>query len=119
MGEETYAKQKAPRKVVPAAVPCRRRDLCRAGVPVCSAAASTDPADTAGHKGAGGVHTGGAEHSRCRCLVHLPGVGPRNAQAILDYRAQYGPFAQVEDAAQVPGITRAMVDSWAGQAYVR
>ena len=35
------------------------------------------------------------------------------------YRAQYGPFAQVEDAAQVPGITQAMVDSWAGQAYVR
>ena len=52
-------------------------------------------------------------------LCTLPGVGPHNAQAILDYRAQYGPFAQVEDAAQVPGITQAMVDSWAGQAYVR
>ena len=52
-------------------------------------------------------------------LCTLPGVGPRNAQAILDYRAQYGPFAQVKDAAQVPGITQAMVDSWAGQAYVR
>ena len=52
-------------------------------------------------------------------LCTLPGVGPRNAQAILDYRAQYGPFAQVEDAAQVPGITQAMVDSWAVQAYVR
>ena len=52
-------------------------------------------------------------------LCALPGVGPRNAQAILDYRAQYGPFAQVEDAAQVPGITQAMVDSWAGQVYVR
>lgn len=42
-------------------------------------------------------------------LCTLPGVGPHNAQAILDYRAQYGPFAQVEDAAQVPGITQAMV----------
>ena len=52
-------------------------------------------------------------------LCTLPGVGPRNAQAILDYRAQYGSFARVEDAAQVPGITQAMVDSWAGQAYVR
>ena len=52
-------------------------------------------------------------------LCTLPGVGPRNAQAILDYRAQHGPFTQVEDAAQVPGITQAMVDSWAGQAYVR
>ena len=28
-------------------------------------------------------------------LCTLPGVGPHNAQAILDYRAQYGPFAQV------------------------
>ena len=28
-------------------------------------------------------------------------------------------YTQVEDAAQVPGITQAMVDSWAGQAYVR
>ena len=45
-------------------------------------------------------------------LCTLPGVGPHNAQ-------QHGPFAQVEDAAQVPGITQAMVDSWAGQAYVR
>ena len=52
-------------------------------------------------------------------LCTLPGVGSRNARAILDYRAQHGPFAQVEDVAQVPGITRAMVDSWAGQAYVR
>ena len=34
-------------------------------------------------------------------LCTLPGVGPRNAQAILDYRSQYCPFAQVEDAAQV------------------
>ena len=52
-------------------------------------------------------------------LYTLPGVGPRSAQAILDYRAQHGSFAQVEDVAQVPGITQAMVDSWAGQAYVR
>ena len=54
-----------------------------------------------------------------KALCTLPGVGPGKAQAILDYRAQHGPFAQVEDAAQVPGITQAMVDSWAGQAYVR
>ena len=42
-----------------------------------------------------------------------------DADALCTLRAQHGPFAQVEDAAQVPGITQAMVDSWAGQAYVR
>lgn len=51
-------------------------------------------------------------------LCTLPGVGERKAEAILAYRAEHGPFAQVEDAMQVPGITRAIVDSWAGQAYV-
>ena len=45
MGEEVYAKQKTPRGAVPAAVSCRRRGLCCAGVPVCSAAASANAAD--------------------------------------------------------------------------
>ena len=70
MGEEAYAKQKTPRGAVPAAVSCRRRGLCCAGVPVCSAAASANAADTAGHKGAGSVYAGGTEHSRCRRFVH-------------------------------------------------
>ena len=96
-----------------------RRGLCCAGVLLRSAVAVAKAADTAGHKGAGSVYAGGTEHSRCRRFVHPARCRPRNAQAILDYRAQYGPFAQVEDAAQVPGITQAMVDSWAGQAYVR
>lgn len=52
-------------------------------------------------------------------LCTLPGIGPRNAEAILAYRAQHGPFVQLEDVVQVPGITQAMVDSWAGQACVR
>ena len=51
-------------------------------------------------------------------LCALPGIGERKAEAILAYRAEHGPFAQVEDATQVPGITQAIVESWAGQAYV-
>ena len=51
-------------------------------------------------------------------LSTLPGVGEHKAEAILAYRAANGPFARVEDAAQVPGITQEIVDSWAGQAYV-
>ena len=111
--------QKAPRGAVFSAVPCRRRGLCRAGVPVCSAAASTDPQTLPDTKALAEYTQVELNTADADALCTLPGVGPRNAQAILDYRAQYGPFAQVEDAAQVPGITQAMVDSWAGQAYVR
>ena len=51
-------------------------------------------------------------------LCTLPGVGEKRAQAILDYRAKNGPFARVEDAADVPGLTQVVVDSWAGMATV-
>ena len=43
---------------------------------------------------------------------------PDTARAILEYREQNGPFARVEDAACVPGLTQAVVDSWKGQATV-
>lgn len=51
-------------------------------------------------------------------LCTLPGVGEHKAEAIIEYRTENGPFTQVEDAVQVPGITQEIVDSWAGQAYV-
>ena len=52
-------------------------------------------------------------------LETLPGIGAHRAQAILAYRAEHGPFVQVEDVLQVPGITQAIVDSWGAQAVVR
>ena len=51
-------------------------------------------------------------------LCTLPGVGESRARAILEYRRQHGPFQRVEDAADVPGLTEAVVGSWAGQAVV-
>ena len=51
-------------------------------------------------------------------LCTLPGVGEKRAQTILDYRTQNGPFERVEDAANVPGLTQSIVDSWAGMATV-
>ena len=51
-------------------------------------------------------------------LCTLPGVGEKRAQTILDYRTQNGPFERVEDAANVPGLTQTIVDSWAGLATV-
>ena len=120
MGEETYAGQKAPREgcfcccALPpqgsaqgwrSALQCRCESQTPQTLPDTKELAAYTQVE---------LNTADAD-----ALCTLPGVGPRNAQAILDYRAQYGPFAQVEDAAQVPGITQAMVDSWAGQAYVR
>lgn len=43
-------------------------------------------------------------------LTLLPGVGPTKAQAILDYRAAHGPFATLDDLANVPGIGSATLE---------
>ena len=46
-------------------------------------------------------------------LERLPGVGPRLAQQIVDYRAANGPFNTPADLAKVKGISDRMVASWA------
>lgn len=37
-------------------------------------------------------------------LELLPGIGPALSQAILDYRAEFGPFQTTEQLMEVPGI---------------
>lgn len=51
-------------------------------------------------------------------LCTLPDVGESRARAIVDYRVNNGWFASVDDAVNVEGVTRAMVDSWAELVYV-
>ena len=45
------------------------------------------------------INTAGAKE-----LAALPGIGEVRAQAILDYRAEHGPFRYPEDLLYVPGI---------------
>ena len=49
-------------------------------------------------------------------LQTLPGIGPAKAAAIIAYREEHGPFAALQDVANVPGISEQMTETWAGLA---
>lgn len=43
-------------------------------------------------------------------LERLPGIGPRTAQAIVDYRLKHGPFRRLEDLLAISGIGPATLE---------
>ena len=47
-------------------------------------------------------------------LESLPGVGPATAATILAHREQHGPFASVDDLADVRGIGPAKLEALRG-----
>ena len=49
-------------------------------------------------------------------LQTQPGIGPAKAAAIIAYREEHGPFAALQDVANVPGISEQMTEKWAGLA---
>ena len=51
-----------------------------------------------------------------KTLQTLPGIGPAKAAAIIAYREEHGPFAALQDVANVPGISEQMAEKWAGLA---
>jgi competence protein ComEA len=44
-------------------------------------------------------------------LAQLPGIGPKTAQAIVDFRKASGPFRRVEDLLAVRGISRRKLEA--------
>lgn len=51
-------------------------------------------------------------------LQELMGVGPVLAQAIVDYRAEHGPFASVDELLEVSGIGEAKLEGIRGDVTV-
>jgi len=44
-------------------------------------------------------------------LAQLPGIGPKTAQSIVDFREKSGPFRRVEDLLAIRGISRKKLDA--------
>ncbi len=51
-------------------------------------------------------------------LESLPGIGPSLAQRIVDYRNEHGPFASLDELANIQGISERMVDDFRDQVTV-
>lgn len=51
-------------------------------------------------------------------LQELMGIGPVLAEAIVDYRAEHGPFASVDELLEVSGIGEAKLDGIRGDVTV-
>ena len=49
-----------------------------------------------------------------QALMSLPGIGESKAEAILSYRAEHGPFTNLNELLNVPGIGQAILDEISG-----
>ena len=67
--------------------------------------AAVSAAETEQGSGLIDINSAGAEE-----LDLLPGIGPVKAAAIIDYRAEHGPFSGVQELLEVPGIGEATLE---------
>jgi competence protein ComEA len=79
--------------------------------PVESESHATDEAEGGGPDGAAtagpiNINTAGLEE-----LCSLTGIGPARAEAIIRWREQNGPFGSIDQLADIPGISEALVET--------
>lgn len=83
-----------------------------------TAAKSSGPATSTAAKTAAPSGIVNINTADLTALETLNGIGPSKAQAIIDYRAQNGPFTRVDDLDNVKGIGPATIDKIRSQITV-
>jgi competence protein ComEA len=97
--------------------------------PAVAAAGAGGPSGAATLGGAGGASGGPAlgpavglvnlNRADAAALESLPGIGPALAQRIVAYRAEHGPFRDVQALTDVPGVGEKTLARFAAQLTVR
>ena len=85
--------------------------LCRSGARLCALCMSLTALLLAGTGASFAAELVNINAADVESIANaLLGIGPAKAQAIVDYREEFGAFTQIQDVTRVPGIGEATLD---------